>query len=295
MKDCLRPKRSVMIAYLLPGVLIYILIFIVPTVMAFALSFFKFTSIRSFRFVGIQNYITLLNDPSALTALKNNLFLIIVCLIGQIGIAFILASILNSSKIFMSNMYRTVIYFPVTLSAVVIGYVWSMVYDYNYGIIVSFLKAIGRPDLVAPWLAQDSTVMLCVCIPLIWQYVGFHLVIMLSAMTSIDRDIYHMAEIDGASGIQKALFITLPMIKSTIFICVLLCISANMKVFDHIMALTNGGPGYSSNVLALYAYKVSFSQMNMGYGSTISVAILFVTVLIFGITNGITSIFRRKD
>jgi raffinose/stachyose/melibiose transport system permease protein len=68
-----------------------------------------------------------------------------------------------------------------------------------------------------------------------------------------------------------------------------------MKVFDHIMALTNGGPGYSSNVLALYAYKVSFSQMNMGYGSTISVAILFVTVLIFGITNGITSIFRRKD
>jgi len=295
MKDCLKPKRPVMIAYLLPGVLIYMLIIIVPTIMALALSFFKFTNIRSFSFIGIQNYITLLNDQSALTALKNNLFLIIVCLLGQIGIAFVLACILNSSKVIFASLYRTVIYFPVTLSAVVIGYVWSFVFDYNYGIIVNLLNIIGRPDLVAPWLAQDSTVMLCVCIPLIWQYIGFHLVIMLSAMTAIDKDIYHMSEIDGANGIQKALYITLPMIKNTLLICVLLCISANMKVFDHIMALTNGGPGYSSNVLALYAYKVSFSQMNMGYGSTISVGILCVTILIYGATNGIINISRRKD
>jgi len=284
-----------MIAYLLPGVLIYILILIVPTIMALIFSFFKFTSIKSFSFVGLQNYITLFNDPSVLTALKNNLFLIVVCLIGQIGIAFVLACILSSSKVILANLYRTVIYFPVTLSAVVIGYVWSMVYDFNYGILVSFLKAVGRPDLAAPWLAQNDTVMLCVCVPLVWQYVGFHLVVMLSAMTTIETDIYHMSEIDGANGFQKAIYITLPLIKNTIFICVLLCISANMKVFDHIMAMTNGGPGYSSNVLALYAYKVSFSQMNMGYGSTISVAILVVTLVIFGAASKITSIIKGND
>lgn len=295
MKDCLQPKRSVMTVYLLPGVLIYIFIFIFPTLMAIALSFFKFSSVKSFSFNGINNYVTLFNDPSILTALKNNLFLIIVCLIGQIGIAFVLASILSSARVLFANMHRTVIYFPVTLSAVVIGYVWKMVYDYNYGIIVNFLKLIGRSDLVAPWLADSKTVMLFVCIPLIWQYVGFHLVIMLSAMTAIDKDIYQMSEIDGANGYQKAVHITLPMIKNTIFICVLLCISANMKVFDHIMTLTNGGPGFSSNVLALYAYNVSFSQMNMGYGSTVSVAILIVTLIIFGTSNGIISIFKGKD
>jgi len=295
MKDCLQPKRSVMAVYLLPGVLLYIFIFIIPALMAIALSFFKFSSVKNFTFIGINNYITLLNDPSVLTALKNNLFLIVVCMIGQIGIAFILASILSSSKVLFANTYRTVIYFPVTLSAVVIGYVWKMVYDYNYGILVHFLKLIGRSDLVAPWLSDSKTVMLFVCIPLVWQYVGFHLVIMLSAMTAIDKDIYQMSEIDGANGFQKAVHITLPMIKNTIYICALLCISANMKVFDHIMTLTNGGPGFSSNVLALYAYNVSFSQMNMGYGSTVSVAILIVTLLIFGVSNSITSILKGKD
>ena len=295
MKNCLQPRRSVMLLYLLPGIVIYSFIFILPSIMSLLLSFFNFTSVRDFHFIGLANYATLFQDASALTALKNNLFLIVVCLIGQIGIAFILATILSSSKVILANLHRTVIYFPVTLSAVVIGYVWKMAYDYNYGIIVYFLKLIGRPDLIAPWLGQESTVMLFACIPLVWQFVGFHLVIMLSAMTSIDKDIFQMAEIDGANGFQKAIYITLPMIKNTIYICMILCVSANMKVFDFIMALTNGGPGYSSNVLALYAYNVSFADMNMGYGSTISVAILVVTLFILGSSGGLMKIFKGKD
>jgi raffinose/stachyose/melibiose transport system permease protein len=295
MNKCIQPKRSEMLIYLLPCLLIYVLVFIVPAVMAVALSFFKFSSIKSFKFIGLINYQALLQDPNVWLALKNNVFLIVVCLFGQIGIAFLLACLLSSTRIFMANLHRTVIYFPVTLSAVVIGYVWKMVYDYNYGIIVNILKWIGRPDLIAPWLGQSKTVMLFVCIPLIWQYVGFHLVIIISAMTAIDKDIYQMSEIDGANGFQKAIHITLPMIKGTIFICAFLCIAANMKVFDHIITLTNGGPGFSSNVLALYAYNVSFSQMNMGYGSTVSVAILFVTLSIFVLSRGIMNISKGKD
>lgn len=295
MKNSIQPRRAVMVAYLAPSLLIYILVFIVPVLMAVGLSFYKFSSIKSFRFLGVSNYIKLIGDPNVWLALKNNLFLIVVCMIGQIGIAFLLAGLLSSSKIRLSNLYRTVIYFPVTLSAIVIGYVWSMVFDYNYGILVKILALVGLPEYIKPWLGQEKTVMLCACIPLIWQYVGFHLVIILSAMTTIDKSVFEMAEIDGANGVQRAMHITLPLIKKTLAVCVFLCISANMKVFDHIVALTNGGPGYSSNVLALYAFNVSFSQVNMGYGSAISVFILVVTLLLFVISNGLLNMRSKKE
>ncbi|MBT9776924.1 ABC transporter permease subunit [Clostridium sp. MCC353] len=295
MNRAIRPKKGVFIAYLLPCLCIYIFVFIIPAAASVLLSFFKFSNIRKFSFTGLQNYITLINDPNVWIALKNNLFLVAVSLVGQIGIAFLLACILSSSKTFLAGLCRTVIYFPVTISAVVIGYVWKMVFDYNYGIVVKFLEFLGRSDLIAPWLGQESTVMLCVCIPLVWQYVGFHLVILVSAMTSIDQDIYESSSIDGAGAVQKAVYITLPMIKNTLLICVFLCISANMKVFDHIMTLTNGGPGFASNVLALYAYNVSFSQMNMGYGSAISVFILAITIILFLISNGVMSVGGKKE
>ena len=288
------PKKSTMCVYLIPSMVIYIFTFIVPVVLAIILSFFKFSSIKRFTFIGIENYITLINDPNFWLSLRNNIFLVVVCLIGQIGIAFLLACILSSSKIVFANLYRTVIYFPVTLSAVVIGYVWKFVYDYNYGLLAYLLKAVGKGDMVVPWLGQDSTVMICACIPLIWQYVGFHLVILLSAMTTIEKDIYEMAEIDGANGVQKARYITLPLVKPTLSICIILCISANMKVFDHIVSLTGGGPGYASNVLALYAYNISFSQMNMGYGSAISVGILICTALLFGISSLLQRVGKER-
>lgn len=295
MNRAIRPKKGVFIAYLIPCLCIYIFVFIVPAAASILLSFFKFSNIRKFSFIGLQNYLTLIHDPNVWIALKNNLFLVAVSLIGQIGIAFVLACILNSSKTILAGLSRTVIYFPVTISAVVIGYVWKMVFDYNYGIVAKLLEFAGRSDLIAPWLGQESTVMLCVCIPLIWQYVGFHLVILVSAMTSIDQDIYESSSIDGAGALQKAVYITLPMIKNTLLICVFLCISANMKVFDHIMTLTNGGPGFASNVLALYAYNVSFSQMNMGYGSAVSVFILAITILLFLLSNGVMAVGKKKE
>lgn len=295
MNRAIRPKKGVFIAYLLPCLCIYIFVFIIPAAASVLLSFFKFSNIRKFSFTGLQNYITLFNDPNVWIALKNNLFLVAVSLVGQIGIAFVLACILSSSKTILAGLCRTVIYFPVTISAVVIGYVWKMVFDYNYGIVAKLLEFVGRSDLIAPWLGQESTVMLCVCIPLIWQYVGFHLVILVSAMTSIDQDIYESSSIDGAGAVQKAVYITLPMIRNTLLICVFLCISANMKVFDHIMTLTNGGPGFASNVLALYAYNVSFSQMNMGYGSAISVFILAITIILFLVSNGVMAVGRKKE
>jgi raffinose/stachyose/melibiose transport system permease protein len=279
--DIMRPRGWVIAAYMAPSVALFTFVVLVPIGMAGYLSLFGFSSIKRLSFVGLRNYLVLIRDPTVLVSLGNNLFLVAVCLVGQIGTAFVLASILSSPKVFAANLHRTVIYFPVTVSAIIIGYVWGFVYDYNYGLITLFQKLIGHAEWVQPLLAQQKTVMWCLSVPIIWQYVGFHLVIIMSGMSAIDKSIYEMAEIDGANGFQKAVRITLPMLRGTLAVCVLLCISANMRIFDHIVALTNGGPGYSSNVLALYAYNVSFSQLNMGYGNALSVATLVVTMALF--------------
>lgn len=294
-RNRLQPGKLMTAAYLLPSLLVYLLVFILPVMLVIVMSFFKFSSIKSFTFVGLANYRTLFADNNVLQALKNNIFLVVVCLVGQLGIAFILACLLNSKRMKAGGLCRTVIYFPVTLSAVVIGYVWQFIYDYNYGLITYFMNATGHGDAVTPLLAQVDRIMFYVCIPMIWQYVGFHLVIMMSAMTAIDKEVLEVAEIDGCNGVQKARYIIMPLIKPTLIICVFLCISANMKAFDHIMTLTNGGPGYSSNVLALYAYNISFQQFNMGYGSAVSVFILVVTAILFVISRLPEMISQRRE
>ncbi|NLG89515.1 MAG: sugar ABC transporter permease [Clostridiaceae bacterium] len=286
-----------MALYLVPIYLVYLCVFILPVILAIYFSFFNFRTVSSKTFVGLFNYKKLFTDPLLLSSLKNNLYLVLVCMIGQIGIAFVFANMLYSRLINpkVSNFFRTVIYFPVTLSAVIIGYVWTMIYDYHFGLLNQLLISFGFPDAVKAWLTDERSIMTVVSIPMIWQYVGFHLVIIMAAMTSIDKEVYEMAEIDGASGFRKAVSITFPLIKNTLSVCVLLCVSANMKAFDHILAMTNGGPGYSSSVLALYAYKISFAENNLGYGNTVSVAIMVVMVIIIAGAKGIMSLFKSKE
>ncbi len=127
-----------------------------------------------------------------------------------------------------------------TRSAVVIGFIWTMLYDYNYGLINIFLKQIGKAEWIQPWLNNESLALTLVAIPLIWQYIGYYMIIILSALASIDPQVLEMAEIDGANGWKKAIHITLPLVKNTLIVCVTLCIAGTMKVFDHIYVMTGG-------------------------------------------------------
>ena len=157
-----------------------------------------------------------------------------------------------------------------------------------------FLRTIGRPDLCKVWLNETKLVMLLVSIPLIWQYIGYYMVIILSAISSISTEIFESAEIDGANGIQSALYITLPLIKNTMLVCITLCIAGNMKAFDNIYVMTKGGPGTSSMVMAMYGYQVSFNQSNMGYGSCISVGIFVLSLLVIGGAQGLIKRLTRE-
>lgn len=108
------------------------------------------------------------------------------------------------------------------------------------------------------------------------------MVILLSAVSSIDTEILESAEIDGATAVQRARYIVLPLVKNTLLVCITLCVAGNMKAFDNIMIMTKGGPGYSSMVMALYGYKTSFEQSRLGYGSCISVGIFVCALAVIG-------------
>lgn len=291
----LKMKKRTMALCLLPGIVWYSFIILIPVILAGYYGFFEWSGGTNKIFIGIQNYIDVIKDPVFILSLKNNLFLIVVCLIGQLGLAFLFAFMLNSRHVRLKGLHRTMSYFPAVLSAVVVGFIWSFIYDYNYGFINAFLRLIGQGDKAQAWLGNDKMVMALAAIPLIWQYIGYYMIIIMSAMSSVDPQIFEMAEIDGASGWKKAVYITLPLIKNTLIVCVTLCIAGNMKIFDLIYSLTGGGPGNASSVMAMYAYKTSFLSYKMGYGSAMSIVILVISLIVVGGSQLIMNHFTKEE
>ena len=282
MLKAIKPKARTIALYLCIPVIWYVFSVFVPLVTAVFYSFFEWKGGPNKTFIGIENYITLLKDGTFWQSFGHNIYLVVACIIGQVGIAFIFVLILNSKLVKLKGIHRTFGFFPSTISAVCIGFIGMMIYDYKRGILNWILEATGNGDKVQVWLNNPKLVMFLVAIPLIWQYIGYYMVILLSAIASVDTEIFESAEIDGASAFQKAIHITLPLIKNTLLVCITLCVAGNMKAFDHIYTMTEGGPGTSSMVMAMYGYKISFAQMSMGYGSAVSVGIFIVSLIVIG-------------
>ncbi len=277
-----RNKKILVALYLAIPLIIYVFSVFVPLVTALFNSFYDWKGGPQKTFNGIQNYIQLFQDKTFWQSFGHNIFLVLFCLVGQVGIAFIFVLMIDSKLVKLKGVHRTFGFFPSTISAVCVGFIWTMIYDYNRGILNWFLNKIGQGDATKVWLNEPGLVMLLVSIPLVWQYIGYYMVILLSGISAIDKEIFESAEIDGANAVQRALYIVFPLIKNTLLICITLCIAGNMKAFDNIYVMTSGGPGTSSMVMALYGYTVSFKQNNMGYGCCISVAIFVLSLLVIG-------------
>lgn len=282
MLKSIKPKGRTLALYLFIPIVWYVFSVFVPLITAMFYSLFEWKGGPKKTFIGLDNYVALIKDGTFWQAFGHNIFIVVVCILGQVGIAFIIVLMINSRLAKLKGIHRTFGFFPSTVSAVCIGFIWMMIYDYKRGILNWFLKSIGREDAVKVWLNEPSKVLMLVAIPLVWQFIGYYMVILLSAIASVDAEIFEVAELDGANAFQRAIYIVLPLIKNTLLVCITLCVAGNMKVFDHIYTMTEGGPGNSSMVMAMYGYKISFAQMNMGYGSAISVGIFVVSLIVIG-------------
>ena len=290
----LRPKKGIFILLFTPGIIWYIFAVILPLFSSLWYSFFSFRGMGIDKFVGLANYAELIYDKIFWQSLKNNVTITILCIVGQIGIALLFAAMLNMKMVKFKNLHRSVIFFPGVLSAVIIGFIWTMMYNKDYGLINFFLEKLNLEFLILPWLDNPKHVIYFVSIPLIWQYIGYYMVIIMAGMSAISKEVYEMAEIDGVTTWGKMVYITIPLIKDTLMVCLILCISGNMQVFDHILVMTEGGPGTSSMVMAILAYNKTFEQGRIAYGNTISIGILIIS-LFFIVVSKLIIGGRKKD
>lgn len=287
-----RPKAILLYALLAPAILLTLFVGIIPLGNAF-ISSFHTRSGAEFHFIGMDHYVRMVNDSQFWRSLQNNLIIVVLCVVGHLVTALLLSCLMSWRGLRLKRLHRFSIFLPVVLSPLVVGFMWRFVYNPRNGVLNAILEGLGLENWIRLWLDDPSIVIYSATIPIIWQFVGMYLVIFLAAMQGISSDILEVAELDGATGFRKAYHIVFPLIYPTMVTALVLSISGNMRVFDQIFSLTGGGPGTASSVLALYSYTQTFRHMNIGYGSTIAIGMLFFSILLIGLSKLIMG--RKKD
>jgi len=261
--------------FVLPSFLLFALIVILPIFMSGYYSMLNWDGIGEGKFVGLQNFIDLFRNSSEGfgKSIMNSLILAVLSVFVQLPIALILALIL-ASGVKGEGFYRTVFFIPVIISTVVIGQLWMKVYNPSYGLLNTLLNNIGLGSLSRAWLGETKTALIAAFIPSVWQYIGYHMLLMYAAIKTIPDEIYEAARIDGASAFKTALRITIPLIRPIIKVCIIFAIIGSLKVFDLVYILTNGGPVHSSEVPSTLMYNTIFNKYMYGSGSAMAIFIV---------------------
>lgn len=278
-RNVLQPKGYQIALLIGPPVLLFVLTTIVPVIITFYISFFNWGGGANNVFVGLGNYRELIHDFNFWQTVWQTLVITVINVVGQVGIAFIIAFLLFSKVTKFKGFHRRAVFFPVILSSMVVGIVWKIIYNSRYGPLNQILKAVGLESLIIKWLAKAPQNLFYVSVPVIWQYIGMYALFIMSALSSVPQDLFEVAEIDGATGIKKAVYVILPSIYKTVAVCITICFAGTLRTFDQIVVMTNGGPGSSTMTMAIYAYQVSFNFYKMGYGSAISIAMMLLIAI----------------
>lgn len=266
---------------LLPTAIITTIFLYYPFARGVGLTFYHMQGFLNEKYIGLGNYERLFSDPIILKATLNSLQLLLYVVVFQIGIALVLAVLVDSIRQW-KGFFRTTFFFPVVISGTAIGLLFSLIYLHRGGMLNTILDALGLERVL--WLTENTS-LIAVAIPTVWQYVGFYFVIILTAIMKIPKDFYEAAEVDGITGIKKTTHITIPLIFSDLKVCLILAITGAFKVFDLVKIITNGGPVNSSQVLGTYMYQQTFTSQLVGYGSTIAVLIVVLGVGLSLLTN----------
>lgn len=269
---------------ILPAFIFYVVFAIYPILQSFYYSVMDWNGFNEMTFVGLDNFKKLFADPLFWNSVKNNLYVVLVSVLGQVPIALFFALLLNR-KLKGAKLFRTIGFLPVVLSTVVISLTWSLIYNSRNGLINEFLGSIGLDSLAQNWLGDTKWTMASVLVVVVWQFIGLYLIIFLAALQNVPTEVLEAAKIDGASEWATTWKITIPMIWDTILVAIILCIAGSLKTFDLIYVMTHGGPAHSTDVMALYMFNETFTKLQYGYGSAVSVFIFFFSLILIAIVN----------
>ncbi|MGW4967676.1 carbohydrate ABC transporter permease [Nonomuraea sp. NPDC004186] len=270
------------LACLLPALVLFAVFMIVPTLNVFRMSLFTWSGFSpDMRFVGLGNFARLLEDPQFVRAFQNTVALLVVVTVVTMGTGLFLAAIMTRQRLRGRTVYRFVLYVPSVLSVVVIAAIFSAIFDQKNGLLNGTLRLLSLDGLQQIWLGDQQLVIWSVAIAMVWQSLGYYMVLYMSGMASIPEEIYEASALDGASAGRQFFAITLPLIwqnlRTTLTFFVMSAVNLS---FVLVRAMTGGGPDGSSEVLLSYMYKQAYTNSSYGYGMAIGVVVFAFSFLV---------------
>ncbi len=283
-------RTGFLLVCLLPLLLLYGNFMIRPALSMFSTSLYKWSGLSPTKtFIGLENYQTLLRDDRFWQSFRNTMFLMAVVTTVTMTLALFLAASLSRGFLRERNFYRTIYFFPNVLSVVVIGTLFQNIYSVNSGILNATLRFIGLESLTRGWLGEKDTVLPAIAVAMIWQAIGYYMVMYIASMDSIDESIYEAADIDGCGRVKQFFTLTLPLIWSTIRVTLVFFVVSNINMsFLFVQTMTRGEPAGGSEVLLSYMYRQGFTNANFGYGMAVAVAVFVFAFLLSLISRRLT-------
>ncbi len=276
-----RLRRGALLPYLwlLPALLVYTVFKLAPMIGGIWLALLRWDGVEPAQFIGLQNFVRMLDDEKLGPALLHNVQYALGTVVGKVVLSLLLALLLNQA-LRGRGVYRTALFMPVVMSFVVVGILWTWIFNDQVGLINNLLRALGLESLTRDWLGDPSVALWSLILVDIWKWYGFHMVIFLAGLQTIPQELYDAARVDGASRWQQFAHVTLPLLQPVMIVNVTLSLMGALNVFDIPYVMTQGGPVDATNVLALDIYIQAFKFYKFGYSAALSYALFALVTVV---------------
>ncbi len=266
------------ILFILPALIPLAVFWVFPVLSSGVISFTSWDMMSvDIDFVGLKNYISLFRAHDFQVVLMHTLVFAVGSTVPTIILGLLIAKAMNTARR-GAGFYRTVIFAPYITPMVAISVVWSWIYEPRVGILNHLLNLFHLPGL--KWTQSVKTAMLSVLIVTVWKSIGWAMIFYMDAINKVPQSLVEAAAIDGASGVQRFIKITIPMISPTTFFLVIMSTISSLQAYDQIKVLTQGGPAGATRTLLYYYYQEAFQNFNTGKASAVAVVLVFITVVL---------------
>ena len=273
-----------------PAAILVTLFIFIPTFNVFRMSLYRMGGITNKKeFVGFNNFKSLIGDENFLQAMQNTIAIIVLVTLFTIFFAILFGAILHRGKFKGKNFFRVIFYVPNILSIVVIAGIFGAIYNPSTGLLNTFLRAIGLDALAHQWMGDQKIVLYSIIFALVWQAIGYYMVMYMASMAAIPEDLYEAASLDGATELQMFFQVTLPLIWSNIRTTLTFYIISTINLsFQFVQIMSDGGPNGHSEVFLNYMYKQAYGAGVYGYGMAIGVVVFLFSFVLAAVVNKIT-------
>lgn len=286
-----RGRNGFIAVCILPSVILFIIFMLIPTINVFKMSLYKWGGFSNNKtFVGLNNFRILFQDDKFYRSFQNSILLIVLVTIITMAFALIFAAILSREKIRGQNFFRIIFYIPNILSVVVISAIFSAIYDPNQGLLNSIFAVFRAKDSTPIlWLGNQRLVVYSLVIAMVWQAIGYYMVMYMASMAGVPESLYESANLEGAGKIYQFFHITLPLIWTNVRTTLTFFIISTINLsFLFVQAMTSGKPDGASEVFLSYMYGQAYTNSSYGYGMAIGVVVFLFSFGLAGLVNLVT-------